>query len=633
MVHHKKSIEAKVITLKELLKNYKFQIPPFQRPYTWEPEQQGDLIDDILFYSQLAEQPNDQQFLGNIIVQKTNEKNLVNVIDGQQRLITLYVILIYIYDEMKSNGKNVVALEELLLENNNLKFKNNDMLNKTLQHIYDEHKNASNKQELPEKAKKIIDKCKKTFSDGTLKNVQKAIENYSVIITILENEVHANSIFEVLNARGKTLNQMELLKNFIYKHSEPKYYNDTFGEQWKKIINNVRPCKSNESVLNDFLFIFVTCNIFTNARHSNNKLYRILSKNTDTKPKSMEKLTKNLLEMSEVFRDIQYKKKTDQIHKLLDSFGVKQIDVLLCALWFQRKRNKLKENNYEEIVKQLAYFHFWWLKVCVGKTNVLTNTISKYSYYIYNAKNEQSIMLYCAYIVKSMKELLEDEFPENLTLNINDKKDKFSYSNKSSARNRSQNSAYIVSLLSIIYDDYNSKEKNIDTEITIEHLKNDDSKNKETWLINNLTLCRKSLNQELNNKPTNEKMNILKKSELNINKSLCKLYKDEGENLEKVLESRLMEIQTLIEEKFQLKFPDYIKEQECNYKKAHEDFVNIEKDLKELGKNKILIKAVLDYCFKNPFNYYKKEELDKLDDEKIKEAFKEINEYRNKRLG
>ena len=71
-----------------------FTIPYFQRPYKWKPERLQQLERDIL---QLVDGSSDNHFLGAIIIHGRSsnpaDPRVYEVIDGQQRITTLYLYL------------------------------------------------------------------------------------------------------------------------------------------------------------------------------------------------------------------------------------------------------------------------------------------------------------------------------------------------------------------------------------------------------------------------------------------------------------------------------------------------------------------------------------------------------------
>lgn len=95
-------------TVNELL-NENFFIPSFQRGYRWTSEEVKDLLDDLLeFY--LKEKGKEEFYcLQPIVVTPIDSK--FSVIDGQQRLTTIYIILSHLEHIMKILGKQKFTLE------------------------------------------------------------------------------------------------------------------------------------------------------------------------------------------------------------------------------------------------------------------------------------------------------------------------------------------------------------------------------------------------------------------------------------------------------------------------------------------------------------------------------------------
>lgn len=86
-------------SIKELLE-LKFFIPSYQRGYRWDKQQIEDLLEDILEFSNLGGKQNGEFYcLQPIIVKEDKENNKYQLIDGQQRLTTIYIILSY-FDEV-----------------------------------------------------------------------------------------------------------------------------------------------------------------------------------------------------------------------------------------------------------------------------------------------------------------------------------------------------------------------------------------------------------------------------------------------------------------------------------------------------------------------------------------------------
>ena len=84
-------LEAREQTLGKIFSDdYQFDIPEYQRPYSWTEEQTSALVEDVL----AAVDRNDPAyFLGSIVLIKEPKGPDAEVVDGQQRLTTLTILL------------------------------------------------------------------------------------------------------------------------------------------------------------------------------------------------------------------------------------------------------------------------------------------------------------------------------------------------------------------------------------------------------------------------------------------------------------------------------------------------------------------------------------------------------------
>lgn len=133
------SLNAEQKNVKSIFLNEEhYIIPSFQRPYSWEHEQCLQLYTDLTS----AYRENRDYFVGNIILAKSNDSpSKLHLVDGQQRLITLWLILkvLYqLYPEMRILGK-LVSIESWEGENSEKKitseiFENDD--DETLRNVH-----------------------------------------------------------------------------------------------------------------------------------------------------------------------------------------------------------------------------------------------------------------------------------------------------------------------------------------------------------------------------------------------------------------------------------------------------------------------------------------------------------------
>lgn len=170
-----------VVKLNKLLE-VKLIIPIYQRPYKWTEKNIIQLLEDIFEYIIVK---NKDYRIGNIILHSENETN--NVVDGQQRLITISLIL-----KILENNFNGLLLNEKFkhtISKNNIVY-NYRIINQwiTTKFGNDESKKTNFK-------KKILNKCE------------------FVLFTVFHQD-EAFQLFDSQNARGKALEPYDLLKAF-----------------------------------------------------------------------------------------------------------------------------------------------------------------------------------------------------------------------------------------------------------------------------------------------------------------------------------------------------------------------------------------------------------------------------------
>ena len=102
-----REIDGKGRTIRELLAGRKYSIDYYQREYKWQRKQLVELIDDLAAkFLESHEPANDRNavadyghyFLGSIILSDKDGRKFI--IDGQQRLTTLTLLLIFLHHRL-----------------------------------------------------------------------------------------------------------------------------------------------------------------------------------------------------------------------------------------------------------------------------------------------------------------------------------------------------------------------------------------------------------------------------------------------------------------------------------------------------------------------------------------------------
>ena len=187
------SLEKNIITVKDLLLTDNLQIPSYQRPYKWTTKNVNQLIDDIILY-----QNKSSYRLGTLVIHKESKENLnvLNIVDGQQRSLTLTLIAYAIIKNksevlQKLNPKeNISKYSSKLL---NLSF-TNDISKFNIQNNYKE-----------------IERRIREFDEHSIYFFFLKCELVQVILSDISE---AFQFFDSQNSRGKDLEPHDLLKAF-----------------------------------------------------------------------------------------------------------------------------------------------------------------------------------------------------------------------------------------------------------------------------------------------------------------------------------------------------------------------------------------------------------------------------------
>ena len=211
--------EKKVLDLKS-----NFRIPLYQRPYAWGEDEVLQLIVDLKQFQE-RNQKNKGYFLGNIVVYK--EGGVYDVIDGQQRLTTLYLLLKY----LEKKGFNLIY---------EIRDEDNDFLKKLQHNNWDQNTPCNNC---------VFYESMKTIDDNLINENKEAttiLDNVYVTITEIPKEVDVVKYFEVMNNRGKQLEKHQILKaKFLQTLTNNQTYN------WAKIWDY---CSEMNSSIEDLIY-------------------------------------------------------------------------------------------------------------------------------------------------------------------------------------------------------------------------------------------------------------------------------------------------------------------------------------------------------------------------------------------
>jgi uncharacterized protein with ParB-like and HNH nuclease domain len=273
-------IDAEISNLKKILADDEkfYQIPDYQRPYSWDKENISDLIDDLV--SAFKRNNNENYFCGSIVLVENNNDKRFDVIDGQQRITTFTIIacvfrdlykdilgkkaLKYIsnsiqdeYEESKrklrflTNEKYQVDFEsDVLKEINFIDFKNIEREFKTKKYLANAH---------------YVNQFFTEKVQTEELNVEDFIiwfyENVVLAVITCPSQDSAIQIFNVLNDRGMPLSSIDILKSSLMVKLSSKEDMNAFKSKWENVISNLKFAELDiDSMLNTYLYYKLASN-------------------------------------------------------------------------------------------------------------------------------------------------------------------------------------------------------------------------------------------------------------------------------------------------------------------------------------------------------------------------------------
>ncbi len=271
-------IENHKYSIEEAFRECFYIVPDYQREYVWTDKEVHQLLEDI--GEQIDVGTTREYFIGTVLVSPTDQKNHYEVIDGQQRLTTFFLLL--------------CALRHLLQQEPEAQH-----LNRLISDSYTGSTGIVTRLKLDpryESAAEVMAKVVEINGDpvavrsgvqasgiasfGSLENLINAYstlyrylkDNYDdaaglkkywfylatnvVFIQISTDVSSALKIFETINERGVGLNPMDLLKNLLFTQVKQAKFTQ-LKDEWKKI---TKPLEKQKEKPLRFLRYFLMAN-------------------------------------------------------------------------------------------------------------------------------------------------------------------------------------------------------------------------------------------------------------------------------------------------------------------------------------------------------------------------------------
>lgn len=253
----KNKIEAADTSINALLKDQKFTIDYFQREYRWQEKHIKLMVEDLTSTFLKSYKEGDKRsevgnyqnyYLGPVVFSTNTDNGNKSIIDGQQRITSITLFLIYL-NHLQKDSNNKVAISELIFSEKygeksfNMTDENREECLKALFEVgeYDVQETDD------ETVKNMVDRyndIQQSFPDELSTTalpyfIDWFIENVVIVKITAYSDENAYTIFETMNDRGLNLTPTEMLKGYVLSKITDKKQRTEINDLWKEEIQKL----------------------------------------------------------------------------------------------------------------------------------------------------------------------------------------------------------------------------------------------------------------------------------------------------------------------------------------------------------------------------------------------------------
>lgn len=543
-------MKASETSLRNLLgnTNIQFQVPLFQRPYSWKKENWKILWEDLT--SLYKDEIQGSYFLGSLVTQSIpgSADGICPflIIDGQQRLTTLTLILTALKEYLKkSKNKEDKELAEELYESYLVnKFKKGDDYYKILptqddravyQNIIQGKLSRELKTQFKEKnIYKAYDYFYKLLKIASVEDENAKIKFNKLKNIILEQLVLVNItcedkdnpylIFESLNNKGQELTQADLVRNYLFMKLPAEQQLSVYEEKWLPIETTFKEKTQKEEKYSELITDFFWFYLRKDGKSIPKKeVYQAIKSKIDSSDCQIENEISTIIKFAKyyqciIFEDLEEEKILKSYFNCFEKLDFSTCHIFLLNIYNDYCEKRVSLEQFEQILIYLeSYFVRRWF------AEISPNNLGKIFENLYKEVQENN----CNDLVKGLHTVLKNY--ENNKAWPND--DIFRQSIIAKAVYKSNDASRVKLILESLERSCNKKELVSIDALTIDHIMpqtlnmewkktigNNHNSIKKKWLhtLGNLTLT--GFNSELSNKTFENKKTIYQESNIYLNK-------------------------------------------------------------------------------------------------------------------
>ncbi|OQW91836.1 MAG: hypothetical protein BWK79_15990, partial [Beggiatoa sp. IS2] len=515
-----------------------FIVPLFQRPYSWDKKEWQDLWNDLLELFEPDEHGKfKNHFLGSIVtipvasVPHGIAKYVL--IDGQQRLTTLFILLMLI----RNNTMNQQLAKKIVVQQLVNEFAEGLDYYRLLPTQQDRpaFQTLVQRQPIPlELESTQIIKCYYFFDKKLKKNID--IEKLSQIISnqltvvsiVLDHDENPHLVFESLNARGKSLTQADLIRNYFFMRIPVDKQEEIFDRDWQPMQ------KALGDSLTECIRHYLMAIKATDVKKT--EVYITLKNRIDNTKIDILNSLKEIATYAGYYQRIIYPEYESNLNIQRALKRIKRIEItvaysLLLRCYHDYAQDYLSETDFCNILHFVEN-----LVIRRSVCNLPSNTLNKIFPIVYReaqSNHPTNLVRGVAHILQNKGYPNDAEFKESLSTT--------NFYSRSEGRERTK------LILESIESNYQHKEPVDFENLSIEHIMPQVIKNGSWWqshlgeewetvhelclhTLGNLTLT--GYNSELSNKSFPEKQKELAQSHLELNRYFVSLSEWKKEQIE-----------------------------------------------------------------------------------------------------
>lgn len=426
-----KFLNPEEFNIDELFKG-KYMIPIYQRPYSWTCNEVTQLLSDIdnIYNNYKNADPlhldNDDSilFIGTLFIKtEKNVKNTYNeydIVDGQQRITTLTLLLMVLLNRLyilNSEDESIKDLENYLWKKLDRK-RNNSLRVLTLGNIDQAIMNELfdklfYKENIIEFANKKLNEDIENVEKNLLSNLLTIDTHFNKFaeidlydyfeyikynIKFIAIKVHTKlsklfTIFESINSKGKPLEDIDLIKSYIFQNINQDYY-DRYLSKWGNLIS-----LTNDNLM-EYFTIYVRANIsyyrtsiklnnFKSLVENNFMAYFKTTTIQDTLIHLIDDLIENvryynMLKNPDLLEKIGVSKKSIVFFMMNSAIEYIHTKALFFKLIYLKNNNNLTEETFDRIIETAFKFILTFQSICNRESKNTLNVFVDVQNEIYN---------------------------------------------------------------------------------------------------------------------------------------------------------------------------------------------------------------------------------------------------------